>query len=134
MGMSMIIIAAQCDFDINSMEKSIMCAACVAGIVTASYVLGYLSDISGRRTVLFRASTFAVVFSFISMFVSNFWVFVVLRFLAGIGIAGASAATYPYLGEFTTAKYRPVVINYASIFVGISAVYCPGNLLNKNFF
>ncbi|XP_055847868.1 synaptic vesicle glycoprotein 2B isoform X2 [Episyrphus balteatus] len=125
MGMSMLIIAAQCEFDINSQEKSIMSAACFTGILLASFGWGYLSDISGRRTVLIRASTLAVVFSLISMFVSNFWVFVVSRFLTGIGIAGASAAAYPYLGEFNTAKYRPIVINYASIFVGISAIYCP---------
>lgn len=125
MGMSLITLASQCDFNTTSQEKAILSAACFAGILVASYGWGYLCDTSGRRNVLIRATLFAVTFSFISIFVSNFWLFVVLRFLTGIGIAGASATTYAYLGEFNTLRYRAVVINYASIFVGISAIYTP---------
>ncbi|XP_055905475.1 synaptic vesicle glycoprotein 2B isoform X1 [Eupeodes corollae] len=125
MGMSILTIASQCDFNTNSQEKAIMGAACFVGILIASYGWGYSSDSSGRRSVLFRATVSAVTFSFMSIFVSNFWLFVLLRFLTGIGIAGASATTYAYLGEFNTMKYRAVVINYASIFVGLSLVYSP---------
>lgn len=44
-------------------------------------------------------------------------------------IAGASSTTYAYLGEFFTPRHRPIVINYASLFVGISTVYVPGKYL-----
>ncbi|XP_064556869.1 synaptic vesicle glycoprotein 2B isoform X3 [Drosophila montana] len=40
-------------------------------------------------------------------------------------IAGASSTTYAYLGEFFTVRHRPIVINYASFFVGISTIYVP---------
>lgn len=41
-------------------------------------------------------------------------------------IAGASSTTYAYLGEFFIPRHRPIVINYASLFVGISTIYVPG--------
>lgn len=40
-------------------------------------------------------------------------------------IAGASSTTYAYLGEFFIARHRPVVINYTSMFVGVSMTYVP---------
>lgn len=46
-------------------------------------------------------------------------------------IAGASSTTYAYLGEFFIPRHRPIVINYASLFVGISTVYVPGKYLTK---
>lgn len=37
---------------------------------------------------------------------------------------------YPYLGEFNTGKNRPVVINYSTMFVSITAVYVPGKYID----
>ena len=44
-------------------------------------------------------------------------------------MGGTSGALYAYLGEFNTGKYRPIVINYSAMFVSITAIYIPGNII-----
>lgn len=41
-------------------------------------------------------------------------------------LGGLSGALYAYLSEFNTAKYRPIVINYSTMFVSVAAIYVPG--------
>lgn len=41
-------------------------------------------------------------------------------------MGGVSAGLYPYLGEFTSNKYRAVAINYSTMFVSVTAIYVPG--------
>lgn len=125
MGMSYITIVSQCDFETNSMDKAVMSAASFIGIFCSSYFWGYLSDSIGRRPVLIYTTLSGNIISLISIFIPNYWIYVVLRFLVGFFIAGASSTTYAYLGEFFTPRHRPIVINYASLFVGISTVYVP---------
>ncbi|XP_065372210.1 synaptic vesicle glycoprotein 2B [Calliphora vicina] len=125
MGMSIITIASQCDFDSSSMDKAIMSAAAFIGILCSSYFWGYLCDTYGRKPILMYTTLLGNIVSFISIFIANFWVFVFLRFVVGVFIAGASSTTYAYLGEFFIARHRPVVINYASMFVGVSMTYVP---------
>ncbi|KAH8366800.1 hypothetical protein KR200_011382 [Drosophila serrata] len=125
MGMSYITIVSQCDFEMNSMDKAIMSAASFIGIFCSSYFWGYLSDTVGRRPVLIYTTIAGNVLSLCSTVIPNYWLYVFLRFGVGFFIAGASSTTYAYLGEFFTPKHRPIAINYASLFVGISTVYVP---------
>ncbi|XP_054747232.1 synaptic vesicle glycoprotein 2B [Anastrepha obliqua] len=125
MGMSIITIASQCDFATSSVDKAVMNAASFVGIGLCSYVWGYLSDTTGRRTVLLYSTVGATLFSTISMFIPNYWVYVFMRFVVGLFIAGPSSTTYAYLGEFYTTRHCAVVLNYASLFVGIGMVYVP---------
>ncbi|KAH8256314.1 hypothetical protein KR032_000635, partial [Drosophila birchii] len=125
MGMSYITIVSQCDFGMNSMDKAIMSAASFIGIFCSSYFWGYLSDTVGRRPVLIYTTIAGNVLSLCSTVIPNYWLYVFLRFGVGFFIAGASSTTYAYLGEFFTPKHRPIAINYASLFVGISTVYVP---------
>ncbi|KAH8383934.1 hypothetical protein KR009_011379 [Drosophila setifemur] len=125
MGMSYITIVSQCDFETNSMDKAIMSAASFVGIFFSSYFWGYLSDTVGRRPVLIYTTIAGNVLSLCSIFIPNYWFYVFIRFGVGFFIAGASSTTYAYLGEFFTPRHRPIAINYASLFVGISTIYVP---------
>ncbi|XP_067618389.1 synaptic vesicle glycoprotein 2B-like [Eurosta solidaginis] len=125
MGMSIITIASQCDFATTSVHKAIMSAASFVGIAIFSYVWGYLSDTVGRRVVLIYATFGACFFSAISMFIRNYWAYVFMRFVVGIFIAGPSSTTYAFLAEFFTTRHRPIVVNYSSLFVGVSMTYVP---------
>ncbi|XP_059219579.1 putative transporter svop-1 isoform X2 [Stomoxys calcitrans] len=125
MGMSIITIASQCDFGINSMEMALMSGAAFIGILCSSYVWGYLCDIYGRKPILVYTTLTGNLMSLISIFIPNFWLFVFVRFVVGIFIAGASSTTYAYLGEFVAIRHRPVVINFTSMFVALAMTYVP---------
>ncbi|CAD6995138.1 unnamed protein product [Ceratitis capitata] len=125
MGMSIITIASQCDFATTSVDKAIMGAASFIGIALCSYVWGYLSDTLGRRYVLLYSTLGGCICSAISMFIPNFWLYVFMRVVVGLFIAGPSSTTYAFLGEFYTTRHCAIVMNYASLFVGIAMVYVP---------
>ncbi|XP_005183642.1 synaptic vesicle glycoprotein 2A isoform X2 [Musca domestica] len=118
-------ISSQCEFNMTQGEKGVMMAACVTGIVLSTYLCGYVCDILGRRTVLMWAMFITNALQLISMFVSNIWVFNFVNFLMGISLGGVSSGLYPYLGEFTSNKYRAVAINYSTMFVSVTAIYVP---------
>uniref|UniRef100_A0A1A9ZZ28 Major facilitator superfamily (MFS) profile domain-containing protein n=1 Tax=Glossina pallidipes TaxID=7398 RepID=A0A1A9ZZ28_GLOPL len=125
MGMSIITIASQCDFSTTSQEKGLLGAAAFIGILCTSYFAAYLCDTIGRRPLLIYTTLCGNIFSFASIFIPYYSLFVFLRFLVGACIAGASFITYAYLGEFYVTRHRPVVINYACLFVGLSVAYVP---------
>ncbi|XP_075148932.1 synaptic vesicle glycoprotein 2B-like [Haematobia irritans] len=125
MGMSIITIASQCDFDTNSVEMAIMSGAAFIGILCSSYVWGYLCDMYGRKPILVYTTFIGNLVSLISIFIPNYWFFVFLRFVVGVFIAGASSTTYAYLGEFVSIRHRPVVINFTSMFVALAMTYVP---------
>ncbi|XP_054081812.1 synaptic vesicle glycoprotein 2B [Zeugodacus cucurbitae] len=125
MGMSIITIASQCDFASTSVDKAIMSAASFAGIGLFSYIWGYLSDTIGRRRVLVYATFGSCLFSVISMFMPNFWLYVFMRFMVGSCVAGPSSTTYAFLGEFHARRHCALIMNYASLFVGVGMTYVP---------
>uniref|UniRef100_A0A0K8TY01 Synaptic vesicle glycoprotein 2C n=1 Tax=Bactrocera latifrons TaxID=174628 RepID=A0A0K8TY01_BACLA len=118
-------IASQCEFGMSQAEKGIMMAACVTGIFLSTYFWGYASDAFGRRSVLFYGIVVTNLLQFISMFITNIWVFNIVNLFMGISLGGVSAAIYAYLSEFNTDKHRAVVINYSTMFVSIAAIYMP---------
>ncbi|XP_055905476.1 synaptic vesicle glycoprotein 2B isoform X2 [Eupeodes corollae] len=120
---SIVVLASQCDFESSPQERGIMNTSVFIGLLLASYPWGHFADIFGRRIVLLWTSTGSVIFSFLSMFAWNIWIYVLFRFLTGIAIAGLTSTVYPYLSEFHAMKYRPAVINYVTIPLGLSLVF-----------
>ncbi|KAI8117033.1 Synaptic vesicle glycoprotein 2A [Lucilia cuprina] len=125
LSVGIIAISSQCEFDMSQSEKGVMMAACVTGIVLSTYIWGYISDVWGRHTVLIWSTFVTVVLQFITMFVTNIWLFNFINLIMGISLGGISGVLYPYLSEFNTVKYRAVVINYSTMFVSITAIYVP---------
>lgn len=77
-------IASQCEFGMSQAEKGIMMAACVTGIFLSTYFWGYVSDAFGRRSVLFYGIVVTNLLQFISMFITNIWVFNAVNLFMGI--------------------------------------------------
>lgn len=133
-GMSIISLSSLCDLETDTQKRAILSATGFIGIFLSSHMWGYLADTTGRRNVMMISVFISNVFSLLSMFASNYWTFVVLRCISNLKwnliicrISGPSACVYAYIGEFNTNKYRPVITNYASFFVGLSNIFIPGN-------
>ncbi|KAM7351024.1 uncharacterized protein ACRADG_003997 [Cochliomyia hominivorax] len=125
LSLGIIAISSKCEFNMTQGDMGLMMAASVVGIVLSTYIWGYISDLWGRRTVLIWTTFVTNILQFILMFVTNIWLFNFINLIMGISLGGISGAMYPYLGEFNTAKNRPVVINYSTMFVSITAIYVP---------
>lgn len=81
----------------------------MAGLLTSGYLSGQLSDLFGRRLILFLAILLNAITNFAAAFSSSWQMFAGFRFLIGFS-SGLHLATYlTYLIEFTPQKYRPMV-------------------------
>lgn len=81
----------------------------MVGLLTSGYLSGQLSDLFGRRLILFLAILLNAITNFSAAFSSSWQIFAGFRFLIGFS-CGLFLSTYlTYLIEFTPQKYRPMV-------------------------
>lgn len=101
--MGYLLPAAQCDLNLNTLDKGILTSMsfigkCIlmqvyytkynlntqfTGIICSSHLWGYLSDTRGRKNIIIITLLLSFTCTLISSFVLNFWVFAVMRFLSG---------------------------------------------------
>lgn len=83
-GVSFIISAAKCDLELTDGRKGMLSSVSFVGILIAAQFWGYISDTRGRRKTIMYSMMVACVCTLISSFITNFWLFLVMRFLVGI--------------------------------------------------
>lgn len=76
------------------------------GLMVGAAGFGMLSDRIGRKKTLMLCIGFFSIFSGLTFFAPSFKVFVVLRFLAGLGMGGAMPICITLVSEFAPAKIR----------------------------
>ncbi|KAL5284687.1 hypothetical protein ACFFRR_006787 [Megaselia abdita] len=120
-----ILPTSQCDMNWTIQERGVLSATGFLGMVISSYFWGVLSDTTGRKRVMRITLIFGFIFSVISSFATNFWMFFALRLLNGVCISGGGATIFAYLGEFHTSKTRDRAIMGASIVYGVGHIIMP---------
>lgn len=123
MGISIIIPASQCDLLLSATDKGMLTGVSFAGIIVSSHFWGYIADTKGRRCTLIVSLLLTAVCALVSGLSINFTMMAVTRFLVGVFISAPSATIFAYLGEFFKTANRTMVITYASVAVGLSAVF-----------
>ncbi|PSN51511.1 hypothetical protein C0J52_00715 [Blattella germanica] len=151
-GLSFIIPAAQCEFDMGPSEKGLLNAisyigeremsqsvrflfatglhrsasVVLAGMIASSHLWGYLADTKGRRKVLIVALVVDGVCAVVSSFSPFYWLFLLLRFCCGFMICAPSAVVFAYLGEFHSTPTRTRAILLMSVFLSCGGLYQQG--------
>jgi MFS family permease len=86
----------------------------LAGEVVGALVFGRLADRLGRRRLFMITLGVYLLFSGVSGFAFDYWSFILLRFIAGMGIGGEYAAVNSAIDELIPARYRgrvDIIIN-----------------------
>lgn len=125
-GMSYAITPAQCELQLNSKQKGLVSASAFIGIISTSFLWGYLGDRIGRRAVMMPALLLSAAVSILSSFSTNVWMLSVLRFFTGCLISASSATVYAYLGEMHANTRRAAAIAWGSVFISFSFIILPG--------
>ena len=73
------------EWAIGSSDEAILGSIILVGMLFGTYLLGSLGDVLGRRTILVLSLLISALFGFFSAFLPWFWIFVLFRFLSGIG-------------------------------------------------
>lgn len=87
------------EFHISPASSSISQTSTTVALAISLLIAGSLSEIFGRKTIMFISLVASSILSVITGFVPNFGLLILCRILQGITLAGLPAVAMAYLGE-----------------------------------
>jgi AAHS family 4-hydroxybenzoate transporter-like MFS transporter len=86
-------------------------SAHLVGMVIGSALFGILADRRGRRPAIILSTLIFTVFTALTAFEHSFNLFILYRFLTGIGLGGAASNAIAVSSEFAPARIRTTVVS-----------------------
>ncbi|XP_015127154.1 synaptic vesicle glycoprotein 2B isoform X2 [Diachasma alloeum] len=123
---SLIFPAASCDFNLSSLDQGVITATPLLGMIFGSYFYGCLADLSGRKKALIITLFSQGLFEALSAIVSNYWGFLVFKFLSGFSLIAQNGVGYPYVGECLPPKLRREVLCALEVAWIVGMIILPG--------
>ncbi|XP_039988936.1 synaptic vesicle glycoprotein 2B [Xiphias gladius] len=120
---SFLLPTARCDLLLSSSDMGLLTASIFLGMMVGGYMWGYLADQRGRRRVLVVSLTVNGVFGALASVAPWFWLFLLLRFISGIGVGGSIPVIFSYFSEFMPRLRRGAMISALATF------WMAGNIL-----
>jgi len=114
---SFLLPSAECDLELTPARKGWLSAILFVGMMIGGYIWGSLADSSmGRRVVLINAMVVNAAAGVISSFSQDFYFFLILRFLSGVGVGGSIPVVWTYFGEFQPSNKRGSALSVLATF------------------
>ncbi|KAG8012306.1 Synaptic vesicle glycoprotein 2B [Nibea albiflora] len=120
---SFLLPTARCDLLLSSSDMGLLTASIFLGMMVGGYLWGYLADQRGRRRILVVSLTVNGVFGGLASVAPWFWLFLLLRFISGIGVGGSIPVIFSYFSEFMPRLRRGAMISALATF------WMAGNIL-----
>uniref|UniRef100_A0A1A8KJH8 Major facilitator superfamily (MFS) profile domain-containing protein n=2 Tax=Nothobranchius kuhntae TaxID=321403 RepID=A0A1A8KJH8_NOTKU len=113
---SFLLPTARCDLQLSSSDMGLLTASIFLGMMVGCYIWGYLADQRGRRRVLVVSLTVNGLFGGLSSIAPWFWLFLLLRFISGVGVGGSIPVIFSYFSEFMPCVKRGAMISALATF------------------
>lgn len=94
------------DKDADAFWIGLVTSSAIIGCIPGALSAGFVSDKIGRKKVLFLSAILFFVSAIWSAFPQNFTVFIIARFIGGLGIGFASMVCPVYIAEIATPSWR----------------------------
>lgn len=120
---SFLLPTARCDLLLSSSDMGLLTASIFLGMMVGGYMWGYLADQKGRRKVLIVSLTVNGLFGGLASVAPWFWLFLLMRFISGIGVGGSIPVIFSYFSEFMPRLKRGAMISALATF------WMAGNIL-----
>ncbi|XP_005814222.1 synaptic vesicle glycoprotein 2B-like [Xiphophorus maculatus] len=120
---SFLLPTARCNLQLSSSDMGLLTASIFLGMMVGGYMWGYLADQRGRRKVLVVSLTVNGLFGGLASVAPWFWLFLLLRFISGIGVGGSIPVIFSYFSEFMPRLRRGAMISALATF------WMAGNIL-----
>jgi MFS family permease len=78
----------------------------MAGMLVGGILWGIMGDLKGRKSILFGSILMYSIANLLNIFVTTIWQYQVVRFLAGLGLAGELGAAITLVSEIMTKENR----------------------------
>lgn len=96
----------------------------IVGMGIGAIVLSSLADVYGRKKIFTYCLLAFSILTLLSAAAPNYEVFLLLRFLTGVGLGGTIPVDYAIVGEFTPAKVRGRVLTAMDAWWPIGGTLC----------
>jgi len=113
---SFLLPSAECDLTLTSSRKGWLSAILFVGMMIGGYVWGSLGDSIGRRNILISAMLVNAAAGAVSSLSQSYAVFLVLRFISGLGVGGSIPVVWSYFAEFQPAARRGAMLSVLATF------------------
>ena len=113
---SFLLPSAECDLELSPARKGWLSAILFVGMMIGGYVWGSLGDTLGRKTVLINAMVVNTVAGFLSSLSQDYYLFMLLRFLSGVGVGGSIPVVWTYYAEFQPSSRRGAALSVLASF------------------
>ncbi|XP_036432452.1 synaptic vesicle glycoprotein 2C [Colossoma macropomum] len=120
---SFLLPTARCDLQLSSADMGLLTASIFLGMMLGGYMWGYLADQRGRQRVLVISLAVNGTFGAVASLAPSFWLFLLLRFLSGVGVGGSIPVIFSYFSEFQPKLHRGAMISALATF------WMAGNIL-----
>ena len=111
-------------FHLSTAERGLVATANLIGLAAGAITWGTIADRLGRKRAFGLTLLIFAVFSALGALSPNFGVFLVLRFIAGIGLGGCIPVDYALVSEFSPRAQRGRVLTAMDGWWPIGATLC----------
>ncbi|MDV8071348.1 MFS transporter [Rhodococcus sp. IEGM 1366] len=111
-------------WDLGIGARSLVATANLIGMAVGAVLWGSIADKMGRKKAFSITMLIFAIFSVLGAFSPNFTIFVILRFLAGVGLGGCIPVDYAIVSEFSPAKLRGRILAAMDIWWPIGGTVC----------
>jgi MFS transporter, putative metabolite:H+ symporter len=112
------------DWTLSLPQAGLIATINLAGMAVGAIVWGNVADLIGRKRAFTGTLLMFGVLSVAGALAPNYEIFLVLRFLAGIGLGGCIPVDYAMVGEFSPAKVRGRLLTSMDAWWPIGATLC----------
>jgi SP family sugar:H+ symporter-like MFS transporter len=118
-------------FDLSKLGTGFNVGAILVGCSVGAFVAGRLADLIGRRTVMMIAAGLFIVSALSSGAAGSSLVFVLARFIGGLGVGAASVLSPVYISEVTPAGIRGRLssVQQIMIIIGLTGAFVANYVL-----
>lgn len=116
------VILIQNYIPLSSLEYGLIIASVIIGAIIGTIMVGYLSDIFGRRRIYLSTLVFFIIFDLISVFSVNFIMLFISRLLLGIVLGAEYPVANSYIAEVTPDEKRGFYLAMATVFFSIGSI------------
>ena len=120
-------------FSLTRFETGFNVAAILIGCAVGAFIAGRLADLIGRRTVMIIAAILFVVSALAAGNAPSSAVFILARFIGGLGVGAASVLCPAYISEVTPARSRGKLasLQQVMIIIGLTGAFLANYVLAK---
>ena len=120
-------------FGVSELGKGVLVGALLIGCAVGAFLAGRISDLIGRRNMMMLAAVMFLISALGAGAADTAWLFVLARFIGGLGVGAASVTTPVYISEVTPAAVRGRLstVQQIMIITGLTGAFVANYLLAR---